>query len=191
MNVRVIQPPAALVAMDVVKRHLVVDHADDDVLIEAYLAAVCAHIDGPDGWLDRAIGLQTLELTLDDFCGGAVRLPLPPAAEVQAITYIDADGVEQAMDDEAWVLVGIASNRPTIEPAYGATWPTPRASRGAVKITYRAGYQTTPPAIVAAVLLMVGDLYANRETVAPGGVAAIPMSASAARLLAPLRVHSI
>jgi hypothetical protein len=47
-----------------------------------------------------------------------------------------------------------------------------------------------PAPIKAAVLLMVGDLYENRETVAEGAPAPVEMSMTVERLLSPYRVWS-
>ncbi len=70
MPVVVVSPPAPLVGLDLLKQHLRVDGSDDDALITAYAAAAQGQIDGPAGWLGRAIGPQTLELRLDRFDAG-------------------------------------------------------------------------------------------------------------------------
>jgi hypothetical protein len=56
-------------------------------------------------------------------------------------------------------------------------------------VRYRAGYDPVPAAIISAVLLMVGDLYANRETASEGLKSEIQMSATVQNLLAPYRVY--
>ncbi len=43
-----------------------------------------------------------------------------------------------------------------VELAYGATWPTTRDEPEAVRVRYVAGYAVTPPAVKAALQLMVG-----------------------------------
>ncbi len=58
---RVIDPPAPLVTLERVKAHLRVDGAEEDDLIAVYIAAAQATIDGPGGWLGRALGRQTIE----------------------------------------------------------------------------------------------------------------------------------
>src|SRR5579875_4153338 len=114
MFVAVITPPEPLVELDLAKQHLRVDDGDSDDLINAYIAAAQANIDGPGGWLGRAIGLQTLEVRLDSFhprhwerrgypiwAEGAwtdwtcwplqnrIRLPYPPLVSITSITYED------------------------------------------------------------------------------------------------------
>lgn len=201
MTVVVITAPARLVSLVAAKAHLRVEHDDEDELIGACLDAACNHIDGPAGWLGRAIGLQTLELRLDDFAGddgcGRLRLPYRPVIDVVSLSYVDADGVLQALLAADWSLTG----GQYLRPAWSTAWPTPRPEPEAVRLRYRAGYvvdpgadpleAATPAAIDAAVKLMVGDLYANRETVATGSVSAVPMSLTVERLLAPYRVLDV
>lgn len=201
-RVVVIEAPAALVDLATAKAHLRVDHDDDDAIIGAYIAAACGHIDGPGGWLGRAIGPQTLELRADDFRGcdgqGAFDLPFAPIIDVVSVKYLDgADGAEQTVTPTDYEITA----RSTLRPGYEIEWPTARSFADAVRIRYRAGYVADPTAetlvaavpapVVAAVLLMVGDLYANRETAAEGGRPAVQMSLTVERLLAPFRIWSV
>ena len=60
-----------------------------------------------------------------------------------------------------------------------------------MRIQYSAGFTTVPSAIMAALLLMIGDLYSNRQTVETGVRAAavsVPMSTTVETLLQPYRV---
>ncbi len=184
MRVFVITPPDPLV-LDEVKAHLRVEGDDEDTLIEAYVAAATAHIDGPDGWLGRAIGIQILEARCDTLtCGDCIRLPFPPVIELVSVSYLDGTGVEQMADLDEFEVMG----RDLV--ASGSEWPWIGGStrREAVRIRYRAGYETIPAAIKAAILLMVGDLYRNRETVSAGAMTQVPMSTTVENLLAPYRV---
>lgn len=204
MSVRVITPPATLVDLATAKTHLEVTHDDHDVLIGIYIAAACAHLDGPDGWLGRAIGVQTLELRADDFRGiggcGLIALPCPPFINVVSVIYDDADGEPITLDPSVYRVTGPAI-RPVLGPVFNETWPPPRAQAEAVRIRYRAGYvadpeaaelvSAIPAAIIPAILLMVGDLYAHRETAAAGGSPKVEMIPSVERLLAPFRVWSV
>lgn len=186
MSVVVITRPEPLVDIDTAKAHLRVDHNDDDTLIAAYIAAACAHIDGPGGWLNAAIGAQTLELRRDSFIDrrcDSIDLPFSPVREVVSVKYLDADGVEQTADPTSYVLASDA----VLHPAYGTSWPSPRYTADAVRIRYDAGYEQAPEAVVAAVLLMVGDLYQRRESTTDGSATAVPMSTSVENLLAPYR----
>ena len=186
----VLTPPEPVISVPDAKAHLRVLHADEDALIATYIAAATAHIDGPDGWLGRAIGIQTLEMRLPTFGNcPAIALPYPPAVEIESIAYVDSLGETVELTSDEYELSG-GMLRPTWPSAFPvAAW---RGAAGeTVRIRWKAGYADLPPAIRAAILLMVGDLYANRETVAVGSAAGpIPMSTTAEALLSPLRVFS-
>lgn len=181
MSVVVVTPPVPDIDMELVKTHLRVDHDDDDTLIQALIDAACAHIDGPAGWLGRSIWPQTLELRQNVFCG-PIRLPYGPVSDVLSVKYVDTAGTEQTLDDSGYVLLTDGS----LDLTYGASWPSHRGDAEGVRVQYEAGYETTPPAIVSAVLLMVGDLYKNRETTGPDA-SAIQMSTTVQNLLGPFR----
>lgn len=185
MSARVITPPAAVVDLDTAKAHLNVEHPDHDHLIELYVQAATATIDGPGGWLGRALGVQTLEARFDAFACELVKLPCPPLISIGSVAYDDGDGVEQTLDEDQYTL-----DPEGLLLAYEASWPNTRTQRGAVRVTYDAGYEDgIPGPITAAILLMTGDLYANRETAVVGTVAAkVPMSTTVENLLSPFRV---
>lgn len=185
MRVAVIVLPDPVVELEEAKDHLGVDSNDSDMLVDAYLAAATAHIDGPDGWLGRAIGEQTLELfrpapALID----RARLPFAPILGVDAVharsgdgwVIVDPTGYELRGD---WLLF-----RAGAEPMGG--WPIGDAE--GLRIRYRAGYETVPAPIKAAILLMTGDLFRNRDTVSASTASTIPMTTTVANLLAPFRM---
>ena len=70
----VVTPPQPLITLDEAKRHLRIDDYDNDLEISGFLQAAVAMVDGPDAWLGRSLGLQTLELRMPSFlqrlCGG-------------------------------------------------------------------------------------------------------------------------
>lgn len=190
MSVVVVTPPAPAIDRDLVDAHLRLEVGvvhEDDALIDAFVSAAVAHIDGPGGWLDRCIWPQTLELRQDTL-SNAVRLPYGPVSGVTSVKTVDSDGVEQTMSGADYVL----TNSGDLVLAHDAVWPTVRGDAEGVRIRYVAGYAALPPAILTAVLLMVGDLYANRETVVTGTIAAaVPMSMTVQNLLAPFKAWSV
>lgn len=204
MRVVVITPPDPVVAIDDAKAHLRVDDDGDDTLITAMVAAATGYIDGPDGWLGRALGPQQLEARFDAFGYADHRdrewypllLPCPPIVSIVSVEYVDQSGVAQTADPATYEMIGAE-----VSPVYGAQWPQTRWQREAVRIRYQAGYVVDPTAdplvaalpapIRAAILLMVGDLYSNRETTLDGratNVASVPMSTTVENLLAPYRI---
>lgn len=197
MRVRVITPPEPIVTWAAADAHLKLDgDTSQQAFVESLIAAATGHIDGPNGWLGRALGVQTLEARGESFWPDDWRLPYPPHIDVVSVKYVDGAGVLQTVDSAAYEL-----DERAILPAYGTSWPTPRGSRASVQLRYRAGYvadpeadplvATVPAPIRAAILLMAGDLYRFRETAVVGTVGAdIPMSTTVENLLAPYRVFA-
>lgn len=184
----VVIPPMPVVTWEDADQHL---HLSGDTSqkaeVEAMIAAATATLDGPDGWLGRALGQQTLEVRLDawEACN-RLTLPFPPVIEVMALTYLDASRVAQTVDSADFELAGpevlfFSSSLPW----EGGLW-----GREAVRVRYTAGYTTIPPPIRSAILLMVGDLYRYRETAMVVSGMSVPMSTTVANLLAPYRVYS-
>ncbi len=163
MNVVVVTPPALVVSLAEAKAHCRVEHGDDDVLIQGYLAAAIAMLDGPDGWLQRALGEQVIKTTLRGFPCEPFVLPMAPVTSINDVTYVATDGTVTDVDPDLYDL----SADGELELAYDANWPTPRDPRAPVEILYTAGYAVLPDTIRCAILLMTADLYRNRES---GGV---------------------
>ena len=184
MSVSVVTPPEPVVTLARVKQHLRVLHDAEDDLIESYVAAATAMVDAPGGWLGRAIGMQILEARFDQFDANGLLLPAPPIEELVSVKYIDRDNIEREVD-----LADCALFDRELVPAHGKRWPRALDRRESVMVRYRAGYDPVPAAIISAVLLMVGDLYANRETASEGLKSEIQMSATVQNLLAPYRVY--
>lgn len=183
-TVIVIDPPSPVVSVEEARRHLRIDHDDDDATIEALVASATAWIDGPDGWLGRALGGQILEWQGRCWPCRDFALPYPPLVEVLSVTYVDPAGVTQPWDF------------PT--PLHFESMPAVRGRRGDVKIRYRAGYgsfngddppvwvNAVPPPIRHAILMLVAHWYENRETVVVGTISGdLPFAVNS--LLAPFR----
>jgi uncharacterized phiE125 gp8 family phage protein len=187
MGVVVVTPPVHDLDLDLVKAHLRVDHDDDDALIGAYVDAAVSAIDGPRGWLNRAVWPQTLRFTADTLCR-PFRLPHGPVIAVDEIEYVASDGTATAWADDDWMVT--ADDRIVLK--HGAVWPSLRGDADGVSVTYQAGFADVPKAIQSALLLMVGDLWMNRETAVVGTVSAeIKMSATVSELLAPYRIIQV
>lgn len=162
MPLTLVTPPSSTpVTLAEAKAHLRVDGTADEALITALIDAATAHLDGYSGILGRALVTQTWALTMDSLPGDGFKLSLPPIQSVTSITYVDSDGATQALASDQYVLSG-----DHVRPAYGVTWPTPRDQADAVTVIFVVGYgdaADVPGPIKAAMLLMIGDLYANRE----------------------------
>lgn len=196
MRVTVITPPEAVVSWAEADAHLRLSgYTAEQAFVEGLVAAVTGHLDGPDGWLGRALGAQTLEAKLDSFAAmDGLRLPYPPLIDVASIKYLDSSGDEQTADPSSYEIRG-----DRIGLAYGQSWPTPLDHPESVRVRYRAGYvanpeadplvNALPAAIRAAILLMVSDLFENRGSVVTGTIASeIPMQGAVRNLLGPYQI---
>jgi uncharacterized phiE125 gp8 family phage protein len=184
--IAVVEPPAPVVTWNDMAPQLSLEL--DDVrqpLVEAYIAAATSHIDGPTGWLQRAIGMQTLELRFEAGRRQRVALPCPPVINVISVSYLDPDGMLQGVPVDGVELIDGA-----LHPINSSwPWETASARRDAVRVRYRAGYETVPPSIKVAIMMMATDLFRNRGTVAVGlSATSVPMSTTVEALLNPFQV---
>jgi hypothetical protein len=137
---RLITPPAAFLAPSDVP----------GAPSQAIIDAVTSEIDGPSGWLGRALGPQTIEYTADCWrrdkryrnrCVYAFVLPCPPIIGITSIKYVDVDGAEQTIDAADYVLYGDTVT-------FKQTWSQPCLGDYAdpIRIRYQAGYNGVPVA---------------------------------------------
>lgn len=77
----------------------------------------------------------------------AIRLINPPVIEIQWIKYLDASGIEQALDPQSYYVdVGDETY------IYSKTsWPQTLGLPGAVKVQYKCGYGALPDDVPAAI----------------------------------------
>lgn len=166
-----------------------------DVLLAGLIGAARQQV---EEYCNRALVTQTWRMTLDRFPRvtdrnrwAEIRLPRPNLVSVTSITYIDANGDTQTVTADDYI-VDTASLPGRIVPAYGVAWPATRCQPDAVTITFTAGYgataDTVPASIRAAVLLVVGDLYKNREAQADYALSA---NETVHRLLGPYSYREI
>lgn len=197
MLVRVVTPPQSVVSWEMMQVHLRgVAGEEERELVERYIAAATAWLDGPAGWLGRCLGEQTLELATCHLCDR--RLPCGPVVSIESITYLDRAGDEQTMPDTDYRLLADGS-------IYAKRWPAVTETPESVRIRYFAGYpdrqetpeeggdpvavSTVPEPIRQAILLLVGQWFDHREAVSVGAApAAMPFAVDA--LLSPYRVWS-
>lgn len=181
-SIAVITPAAVFpVTLAEAKAHLRVDTTDDDTLIGGMIAAATGYA---ERFIGRTLVDTTYDLVLDTFPTGRRPLivPRPPLIAVTGIFVTDSEGDEAELAGSSTDLVGGR----LLAPASG--WPT-GTTEASIRVRYRAGYMqitdesplTTsgdvPDDIKAAVLLYLGSLYLQRETLAPGAMAIVPWSA--------------
>ena len=192
MGLKLITPPADWpVSLVEAKAHLRVDFADDDALIEIFRKAAT---DEAEKFTGRALIEQTWDLYLDAFPAAEIKIPRPPLIEVVGVFYGGAAD-EQTLP-AAGYIVDDASEPARIALASNGSWPTLTTQANAVRVRFKAGYiddsspaaANVPYAIKAAILLTIGTLYANRETVIVGQTATL-LPWSAEQLLRRYRVE--
>jgi uncharacterized phiE125 gp8 family phage protein len=191
-SVLITAPTETPISMDDAWSYLRVSPGDEDALIEMFIATATARLDGKAGILGRALVTQTWRQDYDSF-SGEMRLPLGPLASISSVKHYDEDNTLQTVassvyttrTDETGSYVILAPNQ---------FWPAVYSRDDAVQITFVAGQavSSVPSPIKAAILLMVGDLYAFRETAQVGSVSGvIPMSTTVDALLAPYRAINL
>lgn len=197
-----VTPPAAMpVSLEQAKAHLRVDDDAEDALITAAIAAAVGHLDGYAGILGRALMPQVWSEFVSFWpASRALELRLAPVASIVSVRARAADGTEADLDPAAYRLLSGSSARPILLFGVDAALPSLASAPDAVTVTYQAGYPltegqtpkpTVPPALVSAILLMVGDLWRFRDSVQLGPSTPIPMSVTVDRLVAPFRRYQL
>lgn len=169
MGLKLITPAASMaVSLELAKTHLRVDGTTDDEYITMLVNAATGQLEKAT---NRAIGIQTFKLTLSGWpTGGKIVLPNPPLVSVEQVQYVDTAGTLQTLDPTQYI-VNDDEEPATITPAPNAVWPETEDQSNAVTIDYAAGYAVPPEAIKAAILLVTGHWYENREAVITGTIA--------------------
>lgn len=138
----------------------------EEALIESLITAARQWC---EEYLGRAIGVQTLELRIGSFPVDAGPIVLrSPIIAVNSVKYLDTNGVEQTIDEDDFL---VSDAEPAeIVPVGG--WPVDFGSSDSVRVEYEAGYcaggsplvsQELPKTIRTAILMLVADMYTNRE----------------------------
>ena len=191
---RIITPPDEIITVDEAAEFMRADFSDDETtMIENIITASRQWC---EEYLRRAIGMQTLELTLDSFPKKI--LLRPPLISVTSIKYLDSNGDTQTMDASDYRVSANAEPASIIPSADSSTtgvWPTTLEADDAVTIRFVTGYQDggspfvskeLPKTIRTAMLMQIADLYANRESQVEKSLSANP---TLERLLSTLRLE--
>lgn len=149
------------------KEHLRVDSSDEDDLITSLIYAATDFVSGRNGYTGRALLPQTWNAYFAKFSD--IELPLPPCISVASVTYKDTDSASQTLATSVYT-VNTARHPALINLKPNQTWPETDESWDAVRVQFSCGYANGSPAreaipysIKAAIKLVIGDLYQNRE----------------------------
>lgn len=141
------------------------DSPKDTLLISALITAARQLL---EIYLNRFIAEQTVELALT---GWKDKIELSaPLQSVTSIKYLDENGAEQTLASNQYI-VDTYSEPAAIYPAYNVTFPNLYDQENNVKIRYVVGFTSggspdsnpLPDPLKFAMMLIIGDLYANRE----------------------------
>lgn len=167
---KVTTPPVAEpITLAEAKAHLIVEHDDDDTLINTYIKAAREKAEHYTG---RAMMEQTVKEYLQNFpcvtydnIKAGIELRFAPLKSLTHVKYKDTDGDDQTLSSNKYTFDNI-SEPPKIFPAFGESWPATRDDINAIEIEYVAGYTTAsdvPANVKLAMLLMIGKWYEQRE----------------------------
>lgn len=185
--IRIVAPAVEPLTLAEAKLHCRVDGSDEDALITALIVAAREQAEHETG---RALVTQTWELVHDEFPEAFV-LRRAPIQSVTSLKYLDdATGAEQTLDPADYLL-DKDSEPGYVVPAYGKAWPATWPVPNAVRVRYVCGYglaAAVPVAIKQWMLLAIGTMYAQRETLIVGQSASLP-DRFWAGLLDPYRLY--
>ncbi len=171
---RTVAPTELAVPLETAKEHIVVDHHDDDMLIEGYIRQATAYCERQ---LNHHIGAQEW-MVYGDSWAEIQALPVYPLHSV-VVTYDDEDGAEQTLAADQYFLDN-KSFPARIMPATDVTWPDLGDGFNTVRVTCQTGHTETSDAARTAILLLVGHYYENREASSPVAIHTVPMAVDAA-----------
>lgn len=159
---------------------------DDDLILAMAKAAreYCEQFTG------LSLALKDYEVRMNEF-PDEIELPHPPfVAILNGITITDSIS-DNAIDEDLYTVDDYTYEYAVITPVN--SWPT-LATGNTVRVRYRAGYgdeseayAALPSSIKAAMLLVLGHLYANRESTTAQAMMTLPLGVES--LLRPYRVR--
>ena len=159
--------PAEPVTLAYAKNHLRVDISDDDTLIGNLITAAREYA---EIFCARSIVQHTYRADLPGFYD-VMQLPLGPVQSISSVKYYDtaSPSVLQTLSSSVYSL-----QKDCVYKNEGASWESVANRPDAVQISYTTGYSdlaspedsvaNVPEAINSAILLLLADLYENRES---------------------------
>lgn len=186
MSLALVTPPVVEpLSLDVVKDQVQQWTNVDDRLLSLLIPAAR---DRGELATRRAWMTQTWDWFLERFPedGRSLEIPKPPLQQVVFVKYTDVAGTVHTLVEGTDYVVeapsGPRCRRGRVALPYGSTWPYARPQAKSVQIRFICGYgdliEDLPPLLVAAALMDVATLYAQRENMVTGTiVTAVPRTA--------------
>lgn len=135
-----------------------VDGSDEDALLNGLIASATDHVEKYTG---RAILSQVWLDYFTEF-SDVMALTVGPVASIVSIKYYNGLGVQTAVDAASYYLDD-ASLPARVLRKPGYSYPSTDCRENGIVIEYGCGEATAQPSIKHAILLLIGQLYANRE----------------------------
>jgi uncharacterized phiE125 gp8 family phage protein len=164
------EPTVEPVTLEEAKTYLKVDSEDDDTLITGLIKAareVAEH------YTKRTLCSTTWQATFDSF-SAIMYLYGSPVKAISSIKYYNTAGTLTTLASTVY-NVDIVSDPARVFLASGQSWPATDLRLGGIVVEYTAGYTTVPETIKAAILLILGHLYENRQDAVQGSYNELPL----------------
>ncbi|MEO8101336.1 MAG: head-tail connector protein [Betaproteobacteria bacterium] len=164
---------------------LITDPADasvhpDDAKLQAWIGAAREYA---EQFCNRAFAAATYQALGSEF---DVAL-MPPVSAITTVKYLDGDGAEQLLANTVYELNSNV-DEPALRLKIDQVWPSIYNQDDAVRIVFVAGPApaAVPFMVKAAMLLMIGTLYDNRQEMSDRQTYALPLRVQ--DLLMPYRL---
>lgn len=162
-----------------------VDEAEDALILDKLGAAR----EYAEGVLGLYLAPRTVEITFERFpCRNWIELQGSPVRQIESVEYIDEDGAPVELDPLLYSFNDYVTPA-RLDLTYQSAWPEMRGGPNALRVMYVVGYGTisdSPPDTLqlprdlrAALLLLLGHLYENREDSSAVALEKIPLGVHA------------
>ena len=177
-------PANKIVTLSEAKAHLRVTDTDEDDLIETFIGGACNLVEQKT---NRSYVPRSYRVDMSGF-QDSVDLYGVPLNEITSVQYYDSDNALQTVTSTDY-SISQTDGKLIFNSDY--SFPSVYGRHDAVQITYVAGYDmlSIPDAAKAAVLLIVGDMFENREAQIIG--LNVMQNMTVASLISSLKAHSL
>lgn len=170
---RVSGPNAEALTTTEAKKHLRVEHTDEDTYIDALSQGWREHLEERTS---RTLVKSTWDYFQDEFPGSSdepIRLPRGPVISVTSVKYTTVTSTTAQTLSATKYGTDVASEPARVFLRDGESWPTELLKdANGVEVRYTAGLATSatgvPQRAKQALRLLVGNSYVNREAVVVG-----------------------
>lgn len=191
MLARLTKPAGLAVKLADAKKHLRIDHDDDDDWLKLFLPVAIEFIEGETNLFLAPV---TVQYRMPDWYGAgarehagawSIRLPAAPVRDVERVSYLDKASAEQELAAELWRWERV-DRHGKADLTYDAGFGRPELQanrRDVVFITFAAGFDLPdqsgsgddpalqlPALATAGVLLLIGHWFENREETTAGAL---------------------